>query len=51
MVWDEEASAPAVLGGCLLEGRSEQRAKAAADILERIYRNRLDASSMRTVEP
>lgn len=46
-VWDDETSAPAALGGSVLQGRSEERAKTACDILERIYRNHLDASSLR----
>ena len=47
MVWDNAADRPAALGGCVLKGRSEHRAKAACDILTRIYRNRLDAFSIR----
>ena len=50
MVWDNETGAPATLGGCVLKGRSEDRARAACEILKRIYRNRLDASSMRKAE-
>lgn len=46
-VWDFETGAAATLGGCVLNGRTEERARAACDILRRIYRNRLDASSMR----
>lgn len=46
-VWDKVTGAPAALGGCVLEGRSEDRAKAACEILKRIYRNRLDAPSTR----
>lgn len=49
MVWDNETGAPANLGGCSLKGRSEERARAACEILKRIYRNRLDASSVRQV--
>ena len=47
MVWDNATGRPAALGGCLLKGRSEDRARAACDILTRIYRNRLDAFSIR----
>ena len=47
MVWDEATGAVATLGGCALRGRSEERARAACEILKRIYRNRLDAASMR----
>ena len=47
MVWDDVTGAPAELGGCVLRGRSEERARAACEILRRIYRNRLDASSTR----
>lgn len=47
MVWDEATGAVATLGGCVLRGRSEERARAACEILKRIYRNRLDAASMR----
>lgn len=51
MVWDDVACAPAALGGCVLKRRSEVRAEAARDILERIYRNRLDAYSARPNQP
>jgi hypothetical protein len=44
-VWDEVDDAPASLGGCLLIGRTWQRAKAACDLLMRIYDNRLEARS------
>ena len=47
MVWDNVTGGPATLGGCVLKGRSEHRARAACDILTRIYRNRLDAFSIR----
>jgi len=47
MVWDAATGAPATLGGCVLRGRSKDRARAACEILRRIYRNRLDAVSMR----
>ncbi|MBL8576121.1 MAG: hypothetical protein JNK47_02755 [Mesorhizobium sp.] len=47
MVWDDTRAAPAVLGGCVLSGREEYRARIACEILERIYRNRLDAPSVR----
>ena len=47
MVWDNVSGGPATLGGCVLKGRSEHRARAACDILTRIYRNRLDAFSIR----
>lgn len=47
MVWDNETGAAAALGGCVLRGRTEERARAACEILKRIYRNRLDASSVR----
>lgn len=46
MVWDDAAGAPAALGGCQLKGRSEDRARAACEILKRIYQNRLDAFSV-----
>ena len=46
MVWDDIAGAPASLGGCVLEGRNEDRARAACEILKRIYQNRLDAFSI-----
>ena len=46
-VWDKVTGAPATLGGCVLQKRSEDRARAACEILKRIYRNRLDASSSR----
>ena len=46
-VWDRVTDAPAALGGCVLEGRGEDRARAACEILKRIYRNRLDAPSTR----
>ena len=45
MVWDNELDGPAVLGGCVLRGRTKLRAKVASDILGRIYANRLDARS------
>ena len=48
MVWDNATGRPAALGGCVLKGRSEDRARAACDILTRIYRHRLDAFSIRT---
>ena len=47
MVWDRSTEAPATLGGCVLKGRSEVRARAACDILARIYKNRLDLPSLR----
>lgn len=47
MVWDDVMCAPAALGGYALKGRSEDRARAACEILKRIYRNRLDAVSIR----
>ncbi len=46
-VWDDVAGTPATLGGFELKGRSEDRARAACEILRRIYRNRLDAFSVR----
>jgi hypothetical protein len=46
MVWDDMTGAPASLGGCALEGRNEDRARAACEILKRIYQNRLDAFSI-----
>jgi len=46
-VWDHELGAAASLGGCLLKGRSEESARAACDILRRIYLNRLDAFAVR----
>jgi hypothetical protein len=51
MVWDDLACAPAALGGSVLKRRSEVGGAAARDILERIYRNRLDAYSARTNQP
>lgn len=48
MVWDNETGEPASLGGCVIGGRTEFCAKAAASILRRIYLNRLDAQSMRS---
>jgi hypothetical protein len=47
MVWDDVSGTPATLGDCLLNGRSEDRARAACEILKRIYQNRLDAFSIR----
>ena len=47
-VWDDLTGAPAILGGSALKGRSEERARVACGILKRIYRNRLDAHSMKT---
>jgi len=47
MVWDRDRVAPANLGGCILRGRPEERAKAACVILNQIYKNRLDACSVR----
>ncbi len=47
MVWDNEKGGPATLGGCVLGGRSEMRARAACEILTKIYNNRLDAQSVR----
>ena len=47
MVWDDLTDAPAMLGGSVLEGRSEERARAACGVLKRIYRNRLDAQSVK----
>ncbi len=47
MVWDRHNHAPATLGGCELKGRDEMRARAACDILIRIYGNRLDLRSLR----
>jgi hypothetical protein len=46
-VWDDVADAPATLGGCVLLGRTWERAKVARDLLRRIYDNRLDARSVR----
>ncbi len=46
MVWDDVTETPAILGGCVLKGRTEHRARSACEILERIYRNRLDAMSI-----
>jgi len=50
MVWDKYTDAPAILGGCVLKGRSELRAQAACDVLVRIYKNRLDFQSLRDDE-
>lgn len=41
-VWDHVLGVPAILGGCRLVGRDEARARAACDVLRRIYKNRLD---------
>ena len=49
MVWDDLTACPATLGGSVLKGRSEDRAKAACKVLKRIYCNRLDAQSMKTI--
>lgn len=54
MVWDTFSGVPASLGGCVLRRREYARAEAAHSILNRIYKNRLDLSSMRAdagVEP
>ncbi len=48
MVWDDMTGAPAALGGFVLTGRSEERARAACGVLKRIYRSRLDARSTNT---
>lgn len=47
MVWDDETGAPAMLDSCVLNGRSEERARTACEMLKRIYQNRLDAYSVR----
>ena len=47
MVWDTFLGGPASLGGCVLRRREFARAEAARNILNRIYKNRLDLSSMR----
>lgn len=47
LVWDNETGQRASLGGCVIAGRSEMRAKTACEILTKIYRNRLDAQSIR----
>ncbi|KQZ13323.1 hypothetical protein ASD44_04005 [Mesorhizobium sp. Root554] len=47
MVWDNETGRPATLGGCIIGGRSEMRARTACEILTKIYNNRLDARSIR----
>lgn len=47
MVWDGTLSTPAMLDGCVLDGRSGERAESACALLERIYKNHLDASSVR----
>ncbi|MFK0688830.1 hypothetical protein ACFX5Q_11560 [Mesorhizobium sp. IMUNJ 23033] len=46
MVWDDVDHAPASLGGCLLIGRTWQRAKVGCDLLRRIYDNRLESRSL-----
>jgi hypothetical protein len=46
LVWDIRSNAPATLGGCALRGRLKERAEAACAILQKIYRNRLDAWSI-----
>lgn len=47
MVWDTMTEQPAELGGCVLRGRLEERARVACSILSRIYGNSLDALSLR----
>lgn len=47
MVWDNVGNAAASLGGCMLRGRTEHRARAACDILTAIYRSGLDCASLR----
>ena len=51
MVWDNKTERPAELGGCVLHGRIEERARAACGILTRIYDSRLDACSVRKSVP
>jgi hypothetical protein len=43
MVWDNDRDAIAVLGGCELTGKTRERAEVACGLLQRIFRNRLDA--------
>ena len=40
-VWDDLTAGPAILGGLILKGRSEERATVACGILKRIYRTAL----------
>jgi len=46
VVWDQERQAIAALGGCLLKGRTAERANVACGILLRIYRNHLEARAV-----
>ena len=46
-VWDDVADAPATLGGCVLLGRTWERAKVARDVLRRIYDSHLEARQAR----
>jgi hypothetical protein len=46
-VWDDITDAPASLGGCVLLGRTWERAMTARDVLRRIYDNGLEARSLR----
>ena len=50
MVWDLTRNAVASLGGCALRGRTEERARAACEVLIQIYKNRLDARTVRADE-
>jgi len=51
LVWDNDSGRPAELGGAVVGGLSEPRAKAAASILARIYQRRLDAQSSKGWHP
>ena len=44
-VWDSATDRPASLGGLELSGREEWQARAAFDVLNRIYKNRLERGS------
>lgn len=46
-VWDDVADAPATLGGCVLLGRTWERAKVARDVLRRIYDSHLEKPAIR----
>ena len=49
-VWDHLRNEPASLGGRTLTGSEERRARAACDVLTRIYRNRLEHAPTHQVD-
>ncbi len=51
MVWDNDEGCPATIGGFVLAGLTEQRARMARNVLTRIYRHGLDARSQGRRDP